>query len=251
VSRALVTMEIDDVEHYSAEQKKQIIASYPEHEREARSKGVPFLGSGRIFPVEESLIVCDPIQIPKHWYQLGGMDFGWEHPAALTWCAEDRDSDTFYIVDEFKRSKSTIGDVSLAAKRRGELPWAWPHDGLQHDKQSGMQVAQLFRQQGLKMTSEHAQFPDDRKMGMEAGLMDMLSRMTTGRWKVFSTCQRWLEEFRLYHRKEGKVVKEFDDLISASRYALMMKRYGKQLEALPKKPEKYRKKKSNTSWMAA
>ncbi|MNL80503.1 Terminase-like family protein [compost metagenome] len=51
--------------------------------------------------------------------------------------------------------------------------------------------------------------------------------MQTGRWKVFRTCPLWLEEFRLYHRKDGKVVKERDDVISASRYALMMKRFAK------------------------
>jgi hypothetical protein len=55
----------------------------------------------------------------------------------------------------------------------------------------------------------------------------MLQRMQTGRWKVFSICTEWFEEFRLYHRKDGRIVKERDDLISASRYALMMKRYAR------------------------
>lgn len=53
----------------------------------------------------------------------------------------------------------------------------------------------------------------------------MLDRMLTGRWKVFKTCPHWLEERRLYHRKEGKIVKERDDVLSASRYALMMLRH--------------------------
>jgi hypothetical protein len=53
----------------------------------------------------------------------------------------------------------------------------------------------------------------------------MLDRMLTGRWKVFSTCKEWLEERRLYHRKDGKIVKERDDVLSASRYALMMLRF--------------------------
>src|SRR5262245_23779021 len=44
-------MTIDDVQHYSEEQKKTIIASYPAHEAEARLKGIPVLGSGRVFPV--------------------------------------------------------------------------------------------------------------------------------------------------------------------------------------------------------
>lgn len=57
--------------------------------------------------------------------------------------------------------------------------------------------------------------------------MDMLERMQTGRFKVFSHLTLWFEEFRLYHRKDGKVVKLRDDLMSATRYALMMLRKAK------------------------
>ena len=52
--------------------------------------------------------------------------------------------------------------------------------------------------------------------------MDMLDRMQSGRFKVFKEHLDWWEEFRLYHRKDGKVVKEGDDLMCATRYALMM-----------------------------
>src|SRR6516165_11037543 len=64
--RHVTFMTIDDVTHFSDEEKKRIIASYPKHELEARTKGVPILGSGRIFPVEESKIVCDPARFPSH-----------------------------------------------------------------------------------------------------------------------------------------------------------------------------------------
>jgi len=42
--RYKVVMTIDDVQHYSDEEKKTIIASYPPHEKEARTKGIPALG---------------------------------------------------------------------------------------------------------------------------------------------------------------------------------------------------------------
>ena len=42
----------------------------------------------------------------------------------------------------------------------------------------------------------------------------MLTRMQTGRFKVFKSHNDWWEEFRLYHRKDGKVVFEGDDLMS-------------------------------------
>jgi hypothetical protein len=34
------------------------------------------------------------------------------------------------------------------------------------------------------------------------------------------------QEYRLFHRKEGLLVKENEDALSASRYALMMRRHG-------------------------
>jgi hypothetical protein len=41
---------------------------------------------------------------------------------------------------------------------------------------------------------------------------------------VFRSCEPWFAEHRLYHRKEGRVVKRQDDVLSASRYAMMMRR---------------------------
>ena len=43
---------------------------------------------------------------------------------------------------------------------------------------------------------------------------------------MFKHLNDWWEEFRLYHRKDGKVVKEGDDLMAATRYAIMMLRIG-------------------------
>src|SRR5262249_1318320 len=88
---------IDDVDHYTAEEKQRIIASYPKHELEARTKGIPVLGSGRIFPVEETKIVCEHRDFPSHWPRIGGMDFGWDHPFAAVELVWDRDSGTVYV----------------------------------------------------------------------------------------------------------------------------------------------------------
>jgi hypothetical protein len=218
---------IDDADHFTPEQKAQIIASYPAHEREARIKGIPSMGSGRVFPVEEAQIVIEPIQIPKHWVQINGIDFGWDHPFAAINCAWDRDSDAFYVCKEYAARETTPVNHAAAIKPWGDwIPCAWPHDGLQHDKGSGDELKAQYERQGLKMLSEKATFPDGGN-GVEAGIMEMLDRMQTGRFKVFSTCVGWLQEFRLYHRKDGLIVKLKDDRISASRYALMMRRFAK------------------------
>ena len=223
--RAVTTMTIDDVEHYSAEDKRKIIDSYPAHEREARTKGIPIMGSGRVFPVEESMVFIDPIAIPPHWVRINGLDFGWDHPFAATSLAWDREADVIYVVAEYRQKETTPIIHAAAVKPWGDwIPCAWPHDGLQHDKGSGEELARQYRAQGLAMTAERATFVDGGN-GVEAGIYDMLDRMLTGRWKVFKHLVGWLDEFRLYHRKDGQVVKERDDLISSSRYALMMKRF--------------------------
>lgn len=226
-TRTVTTMTIEDAEHYSPEERQRIIDSYPAHEKEARTKGIPTLGSGRIFPIAEEDIKVSPFEIPKHWVQIGGLDFGWDHPFAGAGCAWDRDADVFYVTKVYREREATPIIHAAALKPWGAwLPWSWPHDGLQHDKGSGEQLAVQYRAQGLNMLSERATF-DDGTNGVEAGISDMLQRMQTGRFKVFSTCGEFFEEFRLYHRKDGKIVKERDDVISASRYALMMKRFAK------------------------
>jgi hypothetical protein len=81
---------------------------------------------------------------------------------------------------------------------------------------------------GLDMLFEHATWDDGTSTSVEAGVAQMLDRMKGGRWKVFrGQNAAWLEEARLYHRKDGLLVKEGDDAISASRYALMMLRHAR------------------------
>lgn len=225
----ITQMTIEDALHYTPEQRTAIIASYPQHEREARARGIPVMGSGLVFPIEEEYIKVQSFEIPSHWVLLGALDFGWDHPTAAVRLAWDRDNDIIYVTACSRARLNTPVMFSASVKPWGNwLPWAWPHDGLQHDKGSGVQLAQQYKDNGLKMLPEPASF-EDGSNGVEAGIADMLDRMQTGRLKVFSHLNDWFEEFRLYHRKDGLIVKENDDLISATRYGIMMKRF-----AIPK-----------------
>ena len=251
----VTTMTIEDAEHYTPEQRAAIIASYPEHERKARTQGIPQLGSGRVFPIDEDEIRCEPFAIPNDWPQLGGMDFGWDHPSAAAKLAWDRDSDCLYVTATHRAKQQTPLLFAGAVKPWGAwLPWAWPHDGLQHDKGSGIQLAAQYRNQGLKMLGLHAQF-EDGSNGLEAGITEMLDRMQTGRLKVFSHLAEWFEEFRIYHRKEGLIVKERDDILSATRYGIMMRRFAevqnKRMDARSGQGPGYRPRNDSNGWMAS
>lgn len=227
MSKALIMAGWGHAPHLDEETKRELLASYPAHEREARTEGKPVLGSGLVLPVNQDDFACEPFALPVSWPRICGVDFGWDHPAAAAWLAWDRDSDTVYVYDCFKVRETT--PAMQAPTIIGKGPWipvAWPHDGLQHDKGSGEQLAGQYKAAGVAMLPERATWPDGTN-GVEAGIMDLLTRMRTGRWRVFKTCGAWLEEQRTYHRKNGLIVKKRDDVISASRYALMMMRFAK------------------------
>lgn len=232
---AVVNMTLSDAEHYTDEEKAAIIAKYPAHEREARVNGTPIMGSGRVFPVPEELIAEQQVALPRHWPRIAGIDFGWDHPTAVVWLAWDRDSDVVHLYDAYRVREGTPMMHSLAIKARGEwIPVAWPHDGLQTGKDGGEELAKQYRKYGVAMLRDKATHAPDRGQtegsggnAVEPGVLAMLDRLQTGRLKVARHLNDWFEEFRLYHREDGKLVKVGDDLMSATRYALMMLRHAR------------------------
>lgn len=237
--RGTVTMTIEDAEHYTPEQKATIINSYPAHEREARANGIPTLGSGKIFPIAEETIRWSPVQLPR-WVRSGiGLDFGWDHPTAAVRLEYDPEPDIIYLTGCYRRNEQTpiIHAAAIKAMAGGKkIPVLWPHDGLQHDKGSGIQLAQQYRDQGLEMHPDPVTFLDGSN-GVEDGVSEMLTRMQTGRWKVAEHLSEWWEEFRLYHRRPvgplgiPQIFKKRDDAISASRYGMMGVRFFREVNA--------------------
>ena len=231
--RGVVKMTIDDARHIPESERQKIIDGYPAHEREARSKGVPFLGSGRIFVTPEEALKMPPLQpLPRHWSYLWGIDFGIDHPFAAVLMGWDKDADILTICHTVRMKAAygqTITPMQHAAAMLpfGRVPVAWPQDGTIRES-SGETLAAQYKRHGLNMLAEHATFSDGG-YSTEAGIIEMDERMTTGRWRVFSHLEEWFGEYREYHREDGEIVKIADDLLSASRVAMMMRRYAKLL----------------------
>ena len=232
----LVNATWEDAPHLDEEAKQQILEGLPPHERRMRSQGLPILGSGLVFPVDEEVLKTESFAIPSHWPRIAGIDFGWDHPTAVVWAAWDRDQDSIYIYDCYRMSGETPTMHAAAVKLRGEdVPVAWPHAGMQHDKGSGVALKDQYVRLGVNMLGQHATNPDGSN-SVEPGIMDMLTRMQTGRYKVFDHLSPWFEELRMYHRQDGKIIKERDDLMSATRYlvmSLMFSSAGRKQEGYP------------------
>lgn len=228
----------NDAPHMSDDYKRRIRAQYKtETEQDARTKGIPMLGEGRVFRAAESDFVIDPIAIPDHWARICGIDFGLAHPAAAAWIAWDRDSRTFYLYDCWRKSNTLTKEHADAINSRGSwIPVAWPHDGEKRDPKSGQTFADLYRNDpdepsrpghGVNMLSKSARYKND--IGGSQSQWDIIEEvrdfMESGQFKVFRTCQPWLEEYRSYHVKEGQIVARKDDVLKASFYGMMMRRY--------------------------
>ena len=210
---------------------EQILSSYSPHEREMRRYGRPSIGSGLIFPINEEKLMVDPMHIEDHWPRIAAIDFGWDHPTAVVWGAIDRDEDIFYVYDCYRMSKASPTVHSQAIRSRPNfIPIAYPHDGNRRDSMGNPGLADQYRNLGCNMRLDHFTNPPalgENKGGnsIEEGLMAMIQAMENEKFKVFSTLSDWFEEFRMYHRKGGKVVPLRDDIMSATRYAFQSQRF--------------------------
>lgn len=220
----------DDAPHMDPEQRAMIAAQYPEHQRAARTQGVPMLGEGRIFTTAESKFICEPIHIPDHWARITGIDFGGTdgHPHALASLAWDRDNDIVYVMDVW-RDNGTTRDHAHAINSRGTwIPVAWPHDGMKHDPGSAKRFHKQYRDDyHVNMLSKSARYKnqDGGAQPQWPIIETVRDRLDSGRLKVFRTCSKWLEEYRSYHLKDGKIVPKRDDVLKATFYGVMMLRY--------------------------
>lgn len=226
---ALVRMGLKDAEHYTPEQIEKIILSYPPHERQARAEGIPVLGSGRVWNVPRSMFEVLPPEIPSHWAEIGGVDFGIDHPAAAVRVVYDRETDTAYLFKCWRARNMSVSDHigAVNAMLRPGTPVAWPHDGHQRDRNSLLTYAQEFRNGGVNMLPDHAHMLEmhgDKQVksnSLEGSVLMVGQRIASGRLKVAATCEEFWEEYSMYHRKDGRIVALNDDVISALRYALM------------------------------
>jgi phage terminase large subunit-like protein len=209
--RFMVMATWDDAPHLTMQEREELWAGTPPHQRDARSKGKPFLGAGAIYPIDEKDILVDPFEFPNFWPRCGGFDPGWNATAAV-WGVRDRENDILYLYSEYKRGQVEPVQHAYNIKLRGDwMPFMGDPASRASSQKDGEKLLDLYRKLGIKLSlADNA---------VEAGIFDVYTRMTTGKFKVFRTLTEWLGEFRIYRRDEkGKVVKANDHLMDATRY---------------------------------
>lgn len=213
-SRYTVHATWDDVPHLSAKAKEEMLRSIPPHMRDARSKGLPHIGPGLIYPVSEASIKIEPFAVPHSWPRCYGLDVGLGTTAAL-WLAIDRNTMSVYGYAEHYRKHELPPVHATAIKARGEwIPGAIDPSSRNRSPTDGRALLSMYEAHGLILTPANND--------VETGLTTVWELLATGRLKIFSTCQKFFEEYRVYRRDDkGKVIKKFDHLMDAVRYGVM------------------------------
>ena len=204
----------DDAPHLTEEQKTDLLVGIPPYQRDARSKGIPQLGSGAIYPLAEGDITVEPFDIPPTWPRVYALDVGWNRTAAL-WGAWDKQSDVVYLYSEYYRSQAEPVIHAEAIKARGDwIPGVVDPAARGRGQKDGSRLVDDYVALGLKLSYA--------VNAVEAGLLNVWQRLSTGKLKVFGSLRNFLAEFRVYRRDEkGNVVKEFDHLMDNCRYLCM------------------------------
>ncbi len=207
----LVRVTWDDAPHLSDEMRASMEAIYKPHEMKARRWGIPKMGSGAIYTMDWSEVSIPPPRIKKHWSRCYGLDFGWTHPTAAVWLAWNRDVDEVCAYSEHRLAQATPAEHTIAIQHRGK----WIRGASETaggNMSDGKQMINIYRGHGLHLV------PADKSVW--AGIDAVKDGLVSGRLKFSNSLTMLREEYEGYHTGEnGKIVKEYDDLLDALRYA--------------------------------
>jgi phage terminase large subunit-like protein len=204
----------DDVPHLDPLEKAALMASYAPWQRDARTRGIPMLGSGAIYQVPQSEIIIQPFQIPAHYRRCYGLDVGWNCTATV-WLAHDSDTGTVYVVDEYYRGKVEPSVHAAAINNRGKWqPGVIDPAARGRMQTDGQRLLDMYLDLGLDV--------EKAENARESGIFAVWELLSQGRLRIFSTCQNLLREYATYRRdRNGNIVKTNDHALDALRYAVV------------------------------
>ncbi len=212
--RAMVMAGWDDVPHLTEAMKARLLSESETHLVDARSKGVPSIGSGAIYPVSEDQITVEDFEIPAHWPRAYGLDVGWNCTAAV-FGAIDREADIAYLYSLHYQGRQEPSTHVAGIHARGVwIPGVIDPASRGRSQKDGEQLLVTYRDLGLTLV--------EADNSRESGLFTVHQRLATGRLKVFKSLKPWLSEYRIYRRDDkGHIVKEKDHAMDATRYLVV------------------------------
>jgi phage terminase large subunit-like protein len=216
----------DDIpfSHLSQKERRETMASYLPHEIDARTKGIPRLGSGKVWDVDERTFIVPSFTVPVHWPRWKAIDPGFQDPTGILDFALDVETDSIYLVGEYRKNLQHLSIHADYIMRNGAwIPCVIDPAGA--NIADGERVFDLYRK-ALRNPCFHA------RKNITEGLMEVRDRMIDGRFFVFDTLRKWRGEYAQYIRDEkGRIVDKCEsggephhfDLMACTRYGVLGK----------------------------
>lgn len=218
---------LSEVRHMTDDEKVALEQAYPEDERDARIRGIPYIGKGLVYAFSRSSYIGEePNGLGEYIY---GLDVGYTNQTALLAFKYDRINDVLYCVDEYYENKKSIAELcedwaALDKESFGGLfkgaPILCDPAIKQKNIQTGRQTLELFNdilmEKGL--ASNFIEANNRREVGIEK----VRSLIRGGKLKISEmNCPNLLKEFSQYaYVDDGKIPKNNDHALDALRYAV-------------------------------
>lgn len=136
----------------------------------------------------------DPIHIPQTWTRVAGIDIRGGRFSA-TFAAYDRGPDVVYLYDEIDVQLGALPVHAEAVRARGKwIPALFDIESGQREHSEGVAIAHRLSLLGIDLL--------DVEASAEVAVADIEARLSTGRLRVWNTCQKWLAQYRRLRRDE-------------------------------------------------
>lgn len=203
----------DDVPHLEEAAKIEMLAAILPYQRDARSKGIPDLGAGAVYPMTQEDYITDRKPDPS-WKRAYGLDVGRTETAAV-WIAFDPEQSFAIAYEEYWRGDAEPSIHAAAIRAKGEwIPGAVDPASIAGSQIDGRQLIELYRDLGLDLT------PADN--AVTAGTGKVWNLFSTGQLKIARHLTHLLRQLKIYrHDEKHRIVKVNDHGPDALRYCVM------------------------------
>lgn len=247
----------NDAPHLSEDDKNRLLAGYPEYQRDMRSKGIPVLGSGAVYPfndgeingtLSESTIKANPFRYRLLW----SCDFGYSSnndadPSTLVLSAYDIEEDTIHIIKEWSSKQDAkqnrlahMPDHMASIIKNSSFPNAplqVPHDGKRQIEGTNTTRLAEFKRLGVNVIPTVFEIPYQLTMGA----FEKPKHSRSLHWTIQYLCKLFSEdklkidveklpvlmsEYRVYQYKDnGDPVDRKNHLLDAMRIGAITVKY--------------------------
>lgn len=212
----LVNMTWDECEHLDKATRDDYMSKMLPHEIESRTKGIPTIREGLVYPIPESKYVVDPhdVNIRDTWHFVIGLDVaGYNGVTAAVLMGKDPRTGIWYTLREYYKKRAYIEEHAAEILKWGEGIYVACDPSANRTDPDGKQTMKEYKKFGLNI------HPANNAVDM--GIKKVWKRLDSGMQKTLSTCPGIINERRMYQFENGSVKKKKDHLMDAERYVAM------------------------------